>query len=242
MRKLIIGITLLFTACTTPSMDGVYVIDKEKLKSKITHAKNFVNDRESERILKEIENSRLDLIIHADSAQIISSGQSVSLNDVKYKIGKIKSGIKFTTKDSEITLIKTDSCYLLSVQKTLGVLSLPPDIVEFLKLDQNEANNYLKSLKTVSSESEQRTLNDLSNWTGTYMYPSGHLLIIDVTGNSISGKTEDGQDGNVTFSDDGKVRIDGEEAFLRNDTIFYTLHGAGSSNEIFLVRMMNDMH
>jgi hypothetical protein len=74
------------------------------------------------------------------------------------------------------------------------------------------------------------------------MYPSGHLLIIDVTDNTISGKTDEGKDGNVTLSEDGKVKIDGEEAFLRNDTIFYTLHGVGSSNDVILVKRLNDMH
>jgi hypothetical protein len=75
-----------------------------------------------------------------------------------------------------------------------------------------------------------------------YVYPSGQLLIIDVNGNAISAKTEDGKDGDVTLSEDGKVKIDGEYAFLRNDTIFYTVHGAGSSMEVILVRRLNDMH
>lgn len=141
-----IGLIQILTACTTPSMDGVYVINKEKLKQKITNAKNFVADNESKRILKEIDDSMLNLIINSDSAQLISSGQSVTLNKVKYKIEPIKSGVKFTTKNNVVIFEKTDSCYLASIQEISGMSPFPPESIEFLKLDKKEANEYLANL------------------------------------------------------------------------------------------------
>lgn len=95
--------------------------------------------------------------------------------------------------------------------------------------------------ETVNSN-ERKKVNQLQKWNGTYMYPTGYMLTIEVNGNTIKGTTDDGRDGDVTLADDGKVRIEGEVAFLRNDTIFYTLHGAGGSTEVFLVRELLDMH
>lgn len=243
MTRTIIAVLLLASACTNSSMgDGVYVLNKEKAKRNITSAKSYVADRGSERILREIDRGELTLILKGDSALFISMDQTPEANGVWHRVTPIESGIKFVMSErQQIIFEKNGSTYLVTIQGIEGTVSLPPQRVEFLKLDQSEAAKYLKSNSNVATKTDQKTSNDLSRWTGTYMYPSGQLLIIDVTNNSISGKTGEGKDGEIRLSD-GKVKIDGEEAFLKNDTIFYTMHGVGSSTEIFLVRVLNDMH
>lgn len=242
MYRITIALLLLASACTDPSLDGVYVLNKEKSKRNFISSKHYVADRESKRILREFDQSEMTLIISVDSVQFIDN-RIAGANGVWRKFTPTKSGIKFTINErAEIVLEKNDSTYLLSIQEYDGMVSVSSRNIELLKLDQDDADKYLNSKDHEGSEKSQVKETDLARWTGTYMYPSGQLLIIDVTGGYISGKTGDGKDGGVTLSKDGKVMMDGEEAFLKNDTIFYTIHRAGGSTEVILTRVLNDLH
>lgn len=242
MNRFIILI-LLVSACTEPSMDGVYVIDKEKLKNNITNAKNYVADSESERMLKDIDNNELVLIIGNDSAQIISSGQTSDLNDVRYKFTSTQSGIKFTTKDSEVVFEKTDTCYLLSVP---GMMFSPPQRVEFLKLDAKEADEYLATLASetdVHSSVTPDEPSDFRAWNGRFFNFEGSGIRLEGNGNTLKAfDVDDNAPLEVELLPDGRVLIDGAEAYVSNDTLSLVISGSGGSSESVYVKTLNDMN
>lgn len=241
MKKLIIILSLITSACTN-SMDGVYVIDKEKLKRNITNAKNYVADSESERMLKDIDANELVLIIKNDSAQIISSGQTSELNDAKYKFISIQSGIKFTTKDSEVVFEKTDTCYLLSVP---GMMFSPPQRIEFLKVDPKEASEYLakKANETnlhSSVSSDEPT--DFKAWNGMFINFEVGGIRLEGDGNTLKAFDDDNTPLEVELLPDGRVLIDGADAYVSNDTLRLVISGSGGSSESVYVKTLNDMN
>lgn len=242
MNRFIILI-LLVSACTEPSMDGVYVIDKEKLKNNITNAKNYVADSESERILKDIDNNELVLIIGNDSAQIISSGQTFELNNIRYRFTSIQAGIKFTTKDSEIAFAKTDTCYLLSVP---GKMFSPPQRIEFLKLDTKEADEYLATLTSETDVDFSVTPDEPSDfkaWNGRFLNFEGSGIRLEGNGNTLKAfDVDDNSPLEVELLPDGRVLIDGTEAYVSNDTLFLMVSGSGGSSESIYVKTLNDMN
>ncbi|MFZ1809309.1 MAG: fibrobacter succinogenes major paralogous domain-containing protein [Cyclobacteriaceae bacterium] len=97
--------------------------------------------------------------------------------------------------------------------------------------------------KSEDSETSLETIGDemvmnqsMDEWNGTFLYPTGEPLSIEYVEGNLFGSFSDGSDADIEISSDGVVLIDGSEAFLANDTIFYTINAAGSSRDTYLIR------
>lgn len=86
------------------------------------------------------------------------------------------------------------------------------------------------------SQTNELSKKDLSKWNGTYKYPTGETLTLEIKEGAIIGVLSNGNDADIELSGDGNVLIDGSIAYLSNDTIYYTLEATGSSEEFFLVK------
>jgi len=75
-----------------------------------------------------------------------------------------------------------------------------------------------------------------SDWKGEYQYPGGDRLVLVPEGNSIKAFDSRGVSEDFEIIN-GKVLINGAEAYLTNESISYTVYGSGGEMTVILKRI-----
>ncbi len=90
----------------------------------------------------------------------------------------------------------------------------------------------------VLSSSER--LNDFSLWLGTYQNMNGDFITLDGTRDSLTVYNIDQSKAVVEYLPDGRILIDGAEAFFSNDTLRLIMTGSSGSHESIYTQMQFD--
>lgn len=81
--------------------------------------------------------------------------------------------------------------------------------------------------------------NGFSDWEGEYRFPSGDLLFLELDGNGLKGYDRQGKWADVEIIN-GKVLINGAEAYLTNEGISTKIYGSGGEMTVKLRRINED--
>jgi len=127
------------------------------------------------------------------------------------------------------------------LSKTILLIALISYSIACSKKSTNSDDNVVSSIDTVA-EKETQSVADFKAWNGMFLNFEVGGIRLEGDGSTLKAFDDDNAPLEVELLPDGKVLIDGAEAYVSNDTLRLVISGSGGSSESVYVKTLNDMN